>query len=73
MGYYVDPHLLAAEHQTFQKAASEGISVIAASSDFGSAQFTCDGSSLAAAVAFPASGQELGILICHKSFQQGIS
>lgn len=51
----VDPKLMAAEHQVFQKAASKGISVVASAGDFGSAQFTCDGSSFTTAVSFPAS------------------
>lgn len=51
----VDPNLLIAEHQVFQEAASKSISVLAAAGDSGSAQFTCDGSSLATAIAFPAS------------------
>lgn len=51
----MDPTLQAAEHQVFQEAASKGISIIAAAGDLGSAQFTCDGSSLTTAVSYPAS------------------
>jgi subtilase family serine protease len=50
-----DPNLLAAEHQVFQEAASKGVSVLASAGDFGSAQFTCDGSSFTTAVSEPAS------------------
>ncbi|HEY7415331.1 MAG TPA: S53 family peptidase [Ktedonobacteraceae bacterium] len=49
-----DPALLAAEHQIFQEAASKGISMLASAGDFGSAQFTCDGSSFTTAVSSPA-------------------
>lgn len=51
----VDPNLLAAEHQVFQEAANKGISVLASAGDYGSAQFTCDGSSFTTAVSYPAS------------------
>jgi len=51
----VDPNLLTAEHQVFQAAANKGISVLASTGDFGSAQVTCDGSSFTTAVSSPAS------------------
>lgn len=51
----VDPNLLAAEHQVFQEATRKGITLLASAGDFGSAQFTCDGSSFVTAVSSPAS------------------
>lgn len=51
----VDPQLLAAEHQVFSAAAQKHITLLASAGDFGSAQFTCDGSSFTEAVSYPAS------------------
>lgn len=58
----MDPNLLATEHQVFQEAASKGISVLASSGDFGSAQFTCDDSSFITAVSYPASDPLVTVL-----------
>jgi len=50
-----DPALLTQEHQLFQQATTQGITLIASSGDTGAAQYTCDGSSLTIATSTPAS------------------
>ncbi len=49
-----DSLLRRAVHQVLQTAAQKRITVLAATGDFGSAQYTCDNSALQQAVAFPA-------------------
>ena len=49
------PNLLTQEHQLFQQATAEGITLIASSGDMGAAQPTCDGSSVMLAASTPAS------------------
>jgi subtilase family serine protease len=51
----IDPDLRAAEHELLLKAASQGITVLAAAGDSGSAQFTCDDKSYVEGVSYPAS------------------
>jgi len=51
----VDPTILQAQHRTFAKAVSEGISLFASSGDNGAAQPTCDGSSFIQSASSPAS------------------
>jgi len=47
--------LLAQEHALFQKAVSEGITLVASTGDSGAAQFNCDGTAPILAVGTPAS------------------
>ncbi|MGH2481704.1 MAG: S53 family peptidase, partial [Ktedonobacteraceae bacterium] len=49
-----DSRLRRAAHQVLQNAAQKRITVLAATGDFGSAQYTCDNSSLQQAISFPA-------------------
>ncbi len=49
----VDPALRQAEHRLFVDAARKGMTLLAATGDFGSAQLSCDGSSFQKAVSFP--------------------
>ncbi|HTS63900.1 MAG TPA: S53 family peptidase [Candidatus Acidoferrales bacterium] len=51
----MDPTLLTQQHQVFADATTRGITLFASAGDFGSAQPTCDGSSLVQAVSTPAS------------------
>jgi len=51
----MDPSLLAQQHQVFADATMKGMTLLASSSDYGSAQFTCAGSSVVLAVSIPAS------------------
>lgn len=51
----VDPRIMAAQHQAFQKAVNEGITLFASSGDFGSAQHACTGTGFILAVSTPAS------------------
>jgi subtilase family serine protease len=51
----VDPTLLDAEHQMFDKATKQGWTVFASSGDSGAAQFTCDGSGAVKVASSPAS------------------
>jgi len=51
----VDPKLLVAEHEVFEKAAQKHITVLASSGDQGAAQATCDGSSYILSASSPAS------------------
>ena len=51
----VDPDLLAAEHQMFDKAKKQGWTVFASSGDSGAAQFTCDNSGAVQVASSPAS------------------
>lgn len=50
-----DPAFLAQEHQVFQQAVNEGISLFASSGDVGAAQYSCDGSSAILSTSSPAS------------------
>lgn len=50
-----DPKLLAAEHEVFEAAAREHITVLASSGDSGAAQPTCDNSSYILSASTPAS------------------
>ena len=50
-----DPTLLTQEHQLFQQATTQGITLLASSGDMGAAQPTCDGSSVIPGVSTPAS------------------
>jgi len=56
-----DPDLLRQEHAVFEQAASQGITLLAGSGDFGAANLLCDGSALAsvASVATPASDPDV--------------
>lgn len=49
----VDPDLRLAEHRLFVEATRKGMTLLAATGDFGSAQISCDGSSFQKAVSFP--------------------
>jgi subtilase family serine protease len=49
----VDPQLRLAEHRVFNEATSKGMTLLAATGDFGSAQLACDSSSFERAVSFP--------------------
>ena len=49
------PALLAQEHRVFEAATRKGITLFASSGDFGSAEPTCDGSSLVKSASTPAS------------------
>lgn len=51
----MDPTLLRAQHDLFQKAANKHITVLASSGDQGAAQPTCDGTSYFKAASTPAS------------------
>jgi len=51
----MDPGLLLQQHLLFVEATLKGMTLFASSGDFGSAQPTCDGSSLVKAVGTPAS------------------
>jgi subtilase family serine protease len=51
----IDAKLRNAEHALFLQAAQQGITVLAATGDYGAAQYTCDNTSLVPAVAYPAS------------------
>src|SRR5262249_23280529 len=51
----VDPNLLKAEHQVFQDATDNGITLFASSGDEGAAQQTCDGNSWVQVASSPAS------------------
>jgi subtilase family serine protease len=53
------PALLAQEHAVFEAATRKGITLFASSGDFGSAQPTCDGSSLVHSASTPASDPEV--------------
>lgn len=50
----MDPKLQAAEHQLFNQATQQGMSLIAATGDYGSAQYNCDGTALVKAISYPA-------------------
>jgi subtilase family serine protease len=54
-----DPALLAREHAIFEEASGKGITLVASSGDFGSAQSTCDGSSVVLSASTPASDPEV--------------
>jgi subtilase family serine protease len=54
-----DPALLAKEHAVFEEATAKGITLFASSGDFGSAQPTCDGSSLVLSASTPASDPDV--------------
>jgi subtilase family serine protease len=49
----VDPDLRLAEHRLFVEATRKGMTLLAATGDFGSAQLSCDGSSFQKAISFP--------------------
>ena len=49
----VDPKLRLDEHRIFSEATSQGMTLLAATGDFGSAQLACDSSSFEKAVSFP--------------------
>lgn len=49
----VDPQLRQDEHRIFVEAASKGMTLVAATGDFGSAQLACDGGSFEKAISFP--------------------
>ena len=51
----VDPSILSAEHQMFEKATLKHVTIFASSGDDGAGQPTCDGSSLVQAASSPAS------------------
>ena len=53
----MDPTLLAQQHQVFANATQKNITLLASSGDFGSEQFTCDGTAFVLAVSSPASDQ----------------
>jgi subtilase family serine protease len=50
----VDPRLRQAEHRVFSEATSKGMTLLAATGDFGSVQLACDSSAFEKAVSFPA-------------------
>ena len=50
----IDPALRNAEHRVFREAIKKGITLLAATGDYGSVQPTCDNSSYQKAVSFPA-------------------
>ncbi len=50
----VDQPLRLAEHHIFKEATSKGMTLLAATGDFGSAQLACDSGALEKAVSFPA-------------------
>lgn len=50
-----DPNLLKAEHQLFQQATQQHITLIASAGDSGAAELTCDGKSYVKAASTPAS------------------
>lgn len=49
----VDPKLRLAEHRVFKEATSKGMTLLAATGDFGSAQLACDSSAFEKAISFP--------------------
>lgn len=49
------PSLQATEHSLFTKATAQGMTLFAASGDYGAGQFSCDGNSFVKSVAVPAS------------------
>ena len=49
----VDPKLRLAEHRVFREATSKGMTLLAATGDFGSAQLACDSSSFEKSISFP--------------------
>jgi subtilase family serine protease len=51
----IDPALRRAEHNVFREAVKKGMTLLAATGDYGSAQPTCDNSSYQKAISFPAS------------------
>src|SRR5262245_38590767 len=51
----MDPSLLATQHQEFEAAAAEGMTVFASSGDSGASQPSCDGTGALKAVSTPAS------------------
>ncbi|MBZ5575110.1 MAG: S53 family peptidase [Acidobacteriia bacterium] len=51
----MDPALLSKQHLLFSEATLKGMTLLASSGDFGSAQPSCDGTSLVQAVSSPAS------------------
>jgi subtilase family serine protease len=51
----MDPTLLAEEHQVFEEATAEGITLFASSGDSGAAQFNCAGTGAILAASTPAS------------------
>jgi subtilase family serine protease len=51
----IDTKLRVAEHEMLDKAVQEGMTVLVASGDSGSAQFTCDNKSYVEEVSYPAS------------------
>jgi subtilase family serine protease len=51
----MDPTILAQQHQVFADATMKNITIFASSGDFGSAQPSCDGSTLVQAASTPAS------------------
>jgi subtilase family serine protease len=50
----VDSFLRLAEHRLFQEATSKGMTLLASTGDFGSAQLACDNNAFEKAVSFPA-------------------
>jgi subtilase family serine protease len=50
-----DPSILSAEHDSFEAATQNGVTLFASSGDQGAAQMTCDGTSWVRAVSSPAS------------------
>jgi hypothetical protein len=50
----MDPAILRAQHQVFQRATAKGITLVASSGDDGAAQPSCDGESLIKAASTPA-------------------
>lgn len=49
----VDPKLRLNEHNVFKEATSKGMTLLAATGDFGSAQLACDSSSFEKTISFP--------------------